>query len=116
MVRDFIFSEDVSKLYMLIAQELALNPKKLKGQIFNAGSNDPIDIKSLIIKVYTTLGNSKDLELILNKMKGKKTKGEIHYQHMSFDKVYNYFNWKPLNSIDDGIKKSITWYKKIFNN
>ena len=116
MVRDFIFSEDVSKLYMLIAQELALNPKKLKGQIFNAGSNDPIDIKSLITKVYTTLGNSKDLELILNKMKGKKTKGEIHYQHMSFDKVYKYFNWKPLNSIDDGIKKSITWYKKIFNN
>ena len=113
MVRDFIFSEDVAHLYMCIAKELSLNPTKLKGQIFNAGSNQPIDMKSLLAKIYNSLGNSKSLEIILNQMKGKKTKGEIQHQHMSFDKVFKYFDWKPENSIDEGINKSITWYKKI---
>ncbi len=115
MVRDFIFSNDVCELYMLIAQELSNNPEKLSGQIFNAGSNDPIDMKSLIIKIYNKLENSKDLKVVLNKMEGKKTKGEIQHQHMSFDKVYEYFDWKPKNSIDEGIEKSVKWYRKILN-
>ena len=113
MVRDFIFSEDVADLYMRIAKELSLNPEKLKGQIFNAGSNQPINMKSLLVKIYNSLGNSKSLEIILTQMKGKKTKGEIQHQHMSFDKVFEYFDWKPENSIDQGINKSINWYKKI---
>ena len=116
MVRDFIYSEDVADLYMLIAKELALNPKKLKGQIFNAGSNQPIDMKSLIIKIYNSLENPKDLKMILKAMEGKKTIGEIQHQHMSFDKVFEFFDWKPKNSIDDGIVKSIAWYKKILAN
>jgi CDP-glucose 4,6-dehydratase len=113
MVRDFIFSEDVAELYMLIAMELILNPEKLKGQTFNAGSNKPIDMKSLLIKIYSSLENSKSLELILKEMQGKKTKGEIQHQHMSFDKVFEYFDWKPKNSIDEGISKSIEWYKSF---
>ena len=55
MVRDFIFSEDVAELYMLIAMALILNPEKLKGQTFNAGSNKPIDMKSLLIKICNIL-------------------------------------------------------------
>ena len=113
MVRDFIFSEDVADLYMRIAKELALKPAKLKGQIFNAGSNQPINMKSLLVKIYNSLGNSKSLEIILTQMKGKKTKGEIQHQHMSFDKVFEYLDWKPENSIDQGIDKSTNWYKKI---
>lgn len=113
MVRDFIFSEDVADLYMRIAEELSLNQNKLRGEIFNAGSNDPIDMKSLLVKIYTSLENFKDLEFILKEMEGKKTTGEIQHQHMSFDKVFEFFDWKPSNSIDEGIKKSIEWYKKI---
>ncbi len=115
MVRDFIFSEDVADLYMRIAKELSLNPNKLKGQIFNAGSNQPFDMKSLLAKIYNSLGNLKSLEIILNQMEGKKTKGEIQHQHMSFDKVFEYFDWKPENSINEGINKSIIWYKKILS-
>ena len=115
MIRDFIFSEDVADLYMRISKELSLNTEKLRGQIFNAGSNDPIDMKSLLSKIYNSLGNSKGLEMILNEMKGKETKGEIQHQHMSFDKVFEYFDWKPENSIDVGINKSISWYNKILS-
>ena len=101
---------------MRIAKELSLNPNELRGQIFNAGSNSPIDMKSLLIKIYSYLDNTDSLKIILNEMKGKKTTGEIQHQHMSFDKVYDFFDWKPFNTIDEGIKKSINWYKKILIN
>jgi hypothetical protein len=56
--------------------------------------------------------NETQLKRILTEMEGKKTVGEIQYQHMAFDKVYKYFNWKPSHDINSGIKKSIIWFKK----
>ena len=114
MVRDFIFAEDVADLYMRIAIGLLNDPDKLRGQIFNAGSNDPINMRSILIKIYEELGNKKELERILLDMNGKKTTGEIQYQHMSFDKVFDYFNWKPKNNINAGLNKTIAWFKTYF--
>ena len=116
MVRDFIFSEDVADLYMRIAKELSLNPESLRGEIFNAGSNDPIDMKSLLIKIFNKVGNTNALKLILEQMNGKKTTGEIQHQHMSFDKVFDFFNWKPQHNLDFGIEKTIKWFEKYLNN
>ena len=115
MVRDFIFAEDVADLYMRIAIELAKDPVRLRGQIFNAGSNNPINMKELLIKIYENLGNIKELERILLAMKGKKTIGEINCQYMSFEKVFEYFNWEPQYNIDSGIKKTIDWFKLYFD-
>jgi CDP-glucose 4,6-dehydratase len=116
MVRDFIYSEDVADLYLKIAFGLMNNPDKLRGQIFNAGSNIPIDVRSLITKIYTYIGNELELERIILEMKGKVTTGEIQYQHMSFNKVYNHFDWKPNHSIDQGLSKTILWFKSYFLN
>jgi CDP-glucose 4,6-dehydratase len=114
MVRDFIFSEDVADLYMRIAIALIKDSERLRGEIFNAGSNDPINMRSLLIKIYEELDNKRELERILLEMKGKKTTGEIHHQHMSFEKVFKYFKWKPTHNIDSGIKKTISWFKPYF--
>jgi len=116
MVRDFIYAEDVADLYMKIAISLIENPGLLRGQIFNAGSDSPINMRTLISKIYEQLGNKLELERIISEMKGKVTTGEIQHQHMSFKKVYEYFNWKPQHSIDEGLSKSIEWYKSFFNN
>jgi CDP-glucose 4,6-dehydratase len=114
MVRDFIFAEDVADLYMKIAIGFIDNPIALCGQIFNAGSNNPINMRTLISKVFNLLGNVKDLEEILLGMNGKVTSGEIFYQHMSFNKVFDFFNWSPKHSIEEGLIKSIDWYKLYF--
>lgn len=112
MVRDFLFVEDVAELYMKIAFGLAKNPENLRGHVFNAGSNNPIDMKSLLTKIYKEAGNEADLGRIVKEMEGKKTVGEILYQHMSFDKVSEYFDWRPSHEIEKGIKKSISWFSR----
>lgn len=111
MVRDFIYAEDVADLYIKISEQLALNPNLLRGQIFNAGNNDPISVKDIIIKVYNILDNKSDLNDILLQMNNKITTGEIQYQHMSFEKVQKYFNWRPTTTFEVGLSKSINWYK-----
>jgi CDP-glucose 4,6-dehydratase len=116
MVRDFIFAEDVADLYMRIAVAITKDPDSLRGQVFNAGSNEPINMRSLLTKIYQEIGNIKELKRILDDMKGRKTTGEIQYQHMSFDKVFEYFNWKPQHNIEAGIKKTIEWFKRYFEN
>jgi len=114
LVRDFIYSEDVADLYMRIASGLISEPDRLRGQVFNAGSNSPIDMRTLISKIYNKLDNHNALQIIINQMDGKKTTGEIAHQHMSFEKVYEFFGWEPKHNIDIGLEKTITWFKSFF--
>ena len=116
MVRDFLFVEDVADLYMKIALAITNNQDKHRGQIFNAGSNTPIDMRTLITIIYEKLENIIELERIISDMKGKVTIGEIQHQHMSFDKVNEYFKWKPSNTIEEGLAKTIKWYESYFKN
>ena len=45
-------------------------------------------------------------------MENKKTTGEIHSQFMGYVKVEDYFGWTPQHNVDNGIAKTIEWYKR----
>ena len=111
MIRDFLFIKDVSDLYMVIAKGLSDSPS-ISGQIFNAGPNDPISMKDLIVKIYSMKNKSDELQKILSVMAGKKTSGEIDYQCMDFQKVLKMFNWSPKIDLDEGLELSLEWYEK----
>lgn len=111
-VRDFIFAEDVVELYLLIGEALAKNPRKLAGQVFNAGTNSPTSVREVLRLIYAAAGNKKDYEEVLAAMKRKKTTGEIDCQYMDFEKVNAYFGWKPRHSFEDGLKKTVAWFKR----
>lgn len=115
MIRDFIYSEDVTDLYVTMAEALSKKPDTLRGEVFNAGSDCPINMRTLISKIYNLVGNQEELELIIEKMKNKKTIGEIRHQHMTFSKVKKYFNWSPKHNIDVGLQKTIDWYIRYFH-
>jgi CDP-glucose 4,6-dehydratase len=112
MIRDFLYIEDVVSLYLKIGQTMAENPNKVSGEVFNAGTNDPISVRNLLETVYKLTGNTKDFEEVLDLMKENNTIGEIQCQYMNYDKVNEYFNWKPTHSLEAGLAKSIEWYKK----
>jgi len=109
--RDFIYIEDVVDLYIVIAESLAKNPEKYAGEIFNAGTNSMISVRSIIEDIFSIVGNDKALDKVKEQMIGKKTTGEIDCQYMDFEKVNKYFGWEPKHQFKDGIIKSIEWYK-----
>ena len=112
LIRDFIFVEDVADLYSRIAEGLSRNPENLAGEIFNAGTNKPISVRDLLEKVYDLVGNRSDFESVLELMKNRKPIGEINCQYMDYEKVHEFFKWKPLHALDQGLEKSIEWYRR----
>lgn len=110
-IRDFIFVEDVVNLYQRISENIENDPEKFSGEIFNAGTNEPKTVREIVEAIYQKIGNLKDLDKIITIMKDKKTTGEIECQYMDFEKVNQFFGWKPTHSFDDGLKKTIEWFK-----
>ena len=111
--RDFLYISDVVDLYLIMAEKMSEN-KALGGEIFNAGSNNPINIKSLIMKIFELVMNEKSYidfkrNLIFPK---SESVGEILFQQMDFQKVSKSFEWRPATHIDRGLALSIDWYQK----
>ena len=111
-VRDFIYVEDVVELYLMIGAALAKDPRKISGQIFNAGTNSPISVREVLKRIYHSADNDEDFKKVLALMKGKKTKGEIDCQYMDFKKVNKYFGWKPRHGFEAGLEKTIAWFRR----
>ena len=108
--RDYLYIDDVVDLYLKIGESLSSSTTKLSGEIFNAGTSHPLTVKEAIHAVYQQL-NFDGYELILEKMSTREVVGEIDAQFMSHDKVSSAFGWLPNTSLDEGIRKSIQWYK-----
>ena len=111
--RDFLYIDDVVNLYITLAEELT-EKESLKGEIFNAGSNDPINIKSLIMEIFRLVMNEETYQNFKKKIKFPKSEsyGEILYQQMDFKKISKSFDWKPKTKIKVGLKLSIDWYRR----
>lgn len=112
MMRDFLYIKDVVELYISIAVFLANDKKTISGQIFNAGSNTPKTVKEILENIYTIIGDIDEYHNILKKMENKNTFGEINCQFMDYEKVKDYFGWTPQHSFNDGILKTVDWYKR----
>ncbi len=110
-IRDFIFVEDVVDLYLRMAEDLAKNPEKYRGNIYNAGTNTPKSVREVLETVYKLTNQEKAFTSILDMMKGKETVGEIDCQYMDFEKVNQHFGWSPKHSFEEGVAKTIEWFK-----
>jgi CDP-glucose 4,6-dehydratase len=112
MIRDFLFIEDVVDLYIRIAESLSTDKKNISSQIFNAGTNKPKTVKHILERIFTLTDASDAYLSILQEMENKATVGEIDCQYMDYQKVEDYFGWAPQHSLEDGIAKTIEWYKR----
>ena len=99
--RDFIFITDFNKLIKKIID------KNISGEIFNAGTGKPIQVK-------------KAINLIKKKAKGGKPlfgkiplrSDEILNLYPNINKAKKILNWKPKFTFEKGIDQTINYYKK----
>lgn len=109
-IRDFVFVNDVVRLYEIIGESLIVEDKA-KGQIFNLGTNSPVTVKDLTLKLSVLLERENIGSIILDKMKNMETHAEIDVQYMSYEKVEKFFSFKPHTSLDDGLIRTIEWLR-----
>jgi len=105
-IRDYFYVEDGAAAYMLLAEELAKTPE-LRGQAFNFSNEIQVTVSELVEKI---------LELIGSNLKAKvlnQTSNEIRHQYLSAAKARERLNWNPLFTLDEGLDRTISWYKNF---
>ena len=106
-IRDYFYVEDGAAAYMLLAEKLAAQPE-LKGEAFNFSNELQVSVREIV-------------EHILHEMKSdlrpdirNEATNEIRHQYLSAEKARRELGWKPMFTLDAGLRKTIEWYDDFF--
>lgn len=101
--RDFLYVEDAVEGYLKLAEQL--ERPEIQGQAFNFSSEKPISVLELVNSVVRVYGKN-----LSPKILGTST-GEIDVQYLSNQKALSVLSWRPQHSLEQGLTKTISWYK-----
>jgi CDP-glucose 4,6-dehydratase len=105
-VRDYFYVEDGAAAYMLLAERLAADPT-LAGKAFNFSNETQITVLDMTRKILDLMDS--DLEPDVR----NEATNEIRHQYLSAERARRELNWKPLFSLDEGLQKTIEWYRSF---
>jgi len=103
-VRDYFYAEDGAAAYTLLAERLGEKPE-IKGRAYNFSNESQLTTLSLVEKILQHMKSSEEPIV-----KGEATH-EIRLQYLSADRARMELQWKPLFSLDEGLKRTIDWYR-----
>jgi len=108
-IRDYFYVGDGAAAYLLLAEQLAVRPQ-LRGQAFNFSNEIQMSAREIVEKILILMDS--DLRPIIR----NEASNEIRNQYLSAEKARRELNWKPMFSLDEGLRKTIDWYKDYFKN
>ncbi|HEB74644.1 MAG TPA: NAD-dependent epimerase/dehydratase family protein, partial [Candidatus Desulfofervidus auxilii] len=80
--------------------------EKVIGQIFNIGTGKEVSIKEIAQFVKKFTDSSSPIQHISDRP------GQVKRHISNNQKIQNVINWQPCISFEEGLKKTIEWYKK----
>lgn len=104
-VRDYFYVEDGAAAYMLLAERLTCNPD-LRGQAFNFSNESQISVIDLVKLILQKMGSDLKPEI------HNKVSNEIRHQYLSAERARRMLNWKPQFTLDEGLERTIAWYRE----
>ncbi len=106
--RDYLYVEDAVQAYLTTAE--ALEHTEFHGQAFNFAPEQPRTVVE-IVHALCRLMQADDLPpRILNE-----ARGEIRDQYLSAEKARRLLNWTPRFTLDEGLARTIAWYRAYLN-
>ena len=107
-VRDYFYVEDGAAAYTLLAERLADSPD-LRGEAFNFSNEIQFTVADLVRRILTRMGSSLEPDV------QNVTTNEIRRQYLSAEKARRALDWKPLFTLDEGLDRTIGWYRRFFD-
>lgn len=106
-VRDYFYIEDAAAAYILLAEKLAQNAN-LYGEAFNFSNETPVSVIELVEHILRLMESN------LKPVIRNEAANEIRQQYLSAAKACEMLGWQPVFTLDEGLKRTISWYEKFF--
>jgi CDP-glucose 4,6-dehydratase len=104
LVRDYVYAEDAVGAYLLLAEKLAENPG-LRGEAFNFSNENQVTVLDMVSRITALMG------LDIGPDVRNEASNEILHQYLSAEKARRVLNWSPRFSIEEGLTRTIGWYR-----
>jgi len=106
-IRDYFYIEDGAAAYMTLAEKLG-GDRTLIGEAFNFSNEIQINVLELTGKILKLMDSNLEPEV------RNEVSNEIKHQYLSAEKARKMLDWHPLFTLDEGLKRTIEWYKRFF--
>jgi CDP-glucose 4,6-dehydratase len=104
LTRDYLYVEDAASCYLLLAEALASQPG-LAGEAFNFASGRPLSVLEVVALVQAAVGTSLEPDVRAT------ASGEIFRQYLSSEKAREVLGWQPAHSFEEGLDRTVAWYR-----
>jgi CDP-glucose 4,6-dehydratase len=95
----------VARGYLLLAEKI----DEVTGEAFNFGAGERLSMIDLVRRIISLAGKEGRLEPLV--LLQRKIEREIDAQYLSADKAEARLGWRAEVSLDEGLKRSIEWYR-----
>lgn len=106
-VRDYFYVEDGAAAYMTLAERMADDPE-LHGHAFNFSNETQVTVLELVERILVLMNSALKPDV------RNEVSHEIHHQYLSAAKAKRMLDWQPLFTLDEGLLRTIDWYKAFF--
>jgi UDP-glucose 4-epimerase len=103
--RDFVYVEDVVEA--IIIPFSRSHEAKVSG-VFNVSSQSQTTINQMLDILCREVGNT------FNPDYGPERPGDIKHSYLSHDQLTKVSNWKPHMSLNDGLKRTVQYYRSLY--
>lgn len=107
-VRDYFYAEDGAAANIVLAEALAGKPE-LAGQAFNFSNESQVTVLEVVDRLLRLMNSDLKPEI------RNEVTNEIRSQHLNASRAREVLQWKPLFSLDEGLRRTIDWYKAFFS-
>lgn len=106
-VRDYLYVEDAIAAYMLLIEKMA-DRDDLRGEAFNFSAGIRMTVLDLVQRILQLMNSELEPEIC------NQVQNEIKEQYLNASKARKLLDWSPRLTLDEGLLKTIAWYKDYF--
>ena len=104
-VRDYVYVDDIVAAYLTLAEQMGR--REVCGQAFNFSDGKPLSVLDLIKHIYAVMGVEGRYKVC------NTARCEIPAQYLDASKAKKLLGWTAANTIEQGLRKAIAWYREV---
>lgn len=109
MTRDYLYVGDGVGAYLHLAEKLQADGS-LIGRAFNFGHNQPLSVLDLVQEILRVAGREDLQPVVLNE-----ANNEIPHQYLDSTRACEVLEWQPEYSLEDGLRRTLDWYREYLS-